>query len=126
MPSITGLGAVLPLCIFANSVANAVPSPVGRADALAAAEALCSASSTKCSPQLAKELQDAVSGPVATCSSVGSRSAFLDAVAEFQPSGYPSDAHIIPSIVVQPTSKPRACVLDTVDAARLTSCTRAI
>ena len=126
MTAITGLGVMLALCIFANKVAVAVPSPVGRADALAAAEALCSASSTKSSPQLAKELQDAVSGPVLTCSSVGSRSAFLDAVAEFQPSGYPSDAQVIPSIVVQPTGKPEAYVLDIVDAACLTSCTRAI
>lgn len=83
--------------VSANSIAVALP------DAVAAARMLCPVPVPERSRtvQLAQDLQSATTGPVLTCSKV-SRSAFLDAIALPQPSGYPGDASVLPALVIQP------------------------
>lgn len=70
------------------SVTQAQPEAVGLSDARAAAAALCPVVAVHSSQeaQLASTLQDVVAGSVLTCSN---RSAFLEAITMFQPSGYP-------------------------------------
>ena len=104
--------ALLTICTLqlVNQAVRAEASAVGLDDARAAAAALCPASALgrNDSVQLDLSLQSAVSGRVLTCSR--SRPAFLDAITLFQPSGYPPDANIVPSFIVEPAgaANPRA------------------
>ena len=75
------------------------PTAAGRPDALAAAATLCQVPVNNGS-QLANELQAAVTGQVLTCNN--SLSAFLDAIALYQPSGYPKDTELVPAFVLEP------------------------
>lgn len=98
----TILVIVLALCSVGSAVVVAKPSPAALPDALAAAAAVWPASATrKCdNTQLVGDLQSATTGPVLTYIN-RTRLAFLDAIALPQPSGYPGDADIVPTLVIQ-------------------------
>ena len=95
--------ALVCACVLGSCAVRRDPTAVAFPDALAAAAVLCPASTTDMSiaAQLASNLQSATTAPVLTCSR-NSRSAFLDAIALPQPSGYPGDADYVPALVIQP------------------------
>lgn len=94
----------LSLCLLRGRAVHANPTAVALSDAIAAASVSCPVVTNEIrdTMQLALDLQSATVMPVLTCSNNDTRSAFLNAVALPQPSGYPGDADIMPSRVVQP------------------------
>lgn len=96
----------LSFCLLRGRAVLANPTAVALPDAIAAASASCPVSTNEIrdTRQLARDLQlqSGTVTPILTCSNVDTRSAFLNAVALPQPSGYPGDADILPSLVVQP------------------------
>ncbi len=91
------------LCVLCLQSASANPFPASEAAAAAAAShcnAECAAAEAS-DTQTANKLQATVNGPVLTCSIL--QSTFLDAIALFEPSGYPPDAEIVPALVFEPT-----------------------
>lgn len=98
---------VLSLSLLGGRAVHANPTAVALSDAILAASASCPVSRNEIrdTTQLANELQSATVLPILTCSNNNTRSAFLNAVALPQPSGYPGDADIMPSLIVQPAGK---------------------
>ena len=99
------LQLAMALCVLGSCAIHA-DSPVCTVafqHAVTAAARLCPVSATEMSDtaQLASHLQSATTAPVLACSNK-SRSAFVDAIALPQPSGYPGDADIVPALVIQP------------------------
>lgn len=94
-------------CVTSPWLSNASPSATGRSASLKAAAALCPAACpvSECSfyePRIAAAVQNLTTATVLTCDSLH-RPAFLEAIALFQPSGYPEDLNVVPYIVVQPS-----------------------
>ena len=94
------------LLFLGEYLVDADPTAAGRREALAAATSLCPVSINNGS-QLTNDLQAAVSGQVLTCNN--SRSAFLDAIALYKPSGYPKDTELVPAFVVEPVGAYAVC-----------------
>lgn len=100
---IATIAFAITLRVLGSHTVSANPVAVVLPDAVAAAALLCPAPVVERSRtvQLAKDLQSSTTGPVLACSNI-SRSAFVDAVALPQPSGYPGDASVVPTLVIQP------------------------